>query len=151
MKPYIAVFAMLVCTSALSAEPMNLDWLQGHWCQTTGNAHTEEVWMKGSQGSSVGMARTLVDGNMTSFEYLRIVHKEGRTEYIAQPNGNPPTVFVATDTGPDSATFENPDHDFPQRISYARNEGGLVAEISGPSGGEKPMVIEIDYKPCEAK
>ena len=58
MKPYIAVFAMLVCTSALSAEPMNLDWLQGHWCQTTGNAHTEAV---AKMAAEQGAART-IDG-----------------------------------------------------------------------------------------
>lgn len=150
MKPYFAVFALLTCPGAFSAEPMNLDWLQGRWCQTTGNALTEEVWMSGSKGSSVGMARTLVDGNMTSFEYLRIVHKDGQTDYIAQPNGKSPTVFAATEIGPQSATFENPDHDFPQRISYVRAGDALLAEIAGPSGGEEPMVIKIDYQRCGA-
>lgn len=148
MKSKFVVFALLISPSAFAAEPLELEWLQGHWCQTTGNALTEEVWMAGSKGSSVGMARTLVDGNMTSFEYLRIVHKDGQTDYIAQPNGNPATVFAATETGPQSATFENPSHDFPQSISYAKTENGLLAEISGPSAGDKPMVITIDYVPC---
>jgi hypothetical protein len=73
---------------------------------------------------------------MVAFEFLRIVERNGGLVYIAQPDGRPPTDFVLTDIGADSATFENPAHDFPKMIRYAKQpDGSLEARIS--DGGQR--------------
>ncbi len=72
---------------------------------------------------------------------LRIVERDGGLVYIAQPNGRPPTEFVLTGMTADSATFENPAHDFPKMIRYTRRpDGSLEARISG-AGGERPQAF----------
>jgi hypothetical protein len=68
---------------------------------------------------------------MVAFEFLRMIERDGGLVYIAQPNGRPPTEFTLTAITADSATFENPMHDFPKMIRYTRRaDGSLEAIVS---------------------
>ena len=79
----------------------------------------------------LAVSRTLKGDRMTGFEFLRIVERNGGLVYIAQPGGRPPTEFVLTRISAESATFENPAHDFPKMIRYAkRPDGTLEARVS---------------------
>ena len=50
----------------------------------------------------------------------------------ASPQGrHPPTGFALVESGPRRAVFENPGHDFPQRIVYERTGDRLDARIEG--------------------
>lgn len=68
--------------------------------------------------------------------------------YIAQPGGRPPTSFKRTAGGEHWVRFENPDHDFPQRIEYRRQGDVLHAEVAGPGDNGEEAVIGFDYSPC---
>ncbi|HLS47992.1 MAG TPA: hypothetical protein VK012_05695 [Gemmatimonadales bacterium] len=51
-----------------------------------------------------------------------------------------------TQSGPDSALFEAPEHDFPRRIRYTRGtDGALTALIDGGEGSDR--VQEWRMKP----
>jgi hypothetical protein len=79
----------------------------------------------------LAVSRTLKGDRMIAFEFLRIVERSGGLVYMAQPEGRPPTDFVLTEIATESATFENPAHDFPKMIRYAkRPDGSLEARIS---------------------
>jgi hypothetical protein len=110
-----------------------LAWLSGAW---TGDKGTlEERWTPPAGGAMLGVSRTVKGGRMVAFEFLRIVERDGTLVYIAQPEGRPPTEFTLTRLDGEQATFENPAHDFPQVIRYAkRPDGGLEATISGAGG-----------------
>jgi len=69
-------------------------------------------------------------GRMSAFEFLRVVEKDGRLLYVAQPNGKTATEFTLVELEESRAVFENPFHDHPQRISYERVDDQLTAEIS---------------------
>ena len=88
----------------------------------------------------LAVSRTLKGDRMVAFEFLRIVERDGSLVYIAQPNGRPPTEFTLTAITADSATFENPTHDFPKMIRYSkRADGSLEARVS--DGGQKAEVF----------
>lgn len=88
----------------------------------------------------LAVSRTLKGDRMVAFEFLRIVERDGSLVYIAQPNGRPPTEFTLTALTADSATFENPTHDFPKMIRYSkRADGSLEARVS--DGGQKAEVF----------
>lgn len=91
----------------------------------------------------LAVSRTIVGGRLTEFEFLRIVERDGRLVYVAQPNGRPPTEFAMTRLDSTSVTFENPEHDFPKMIRYnARADGALVASVAGAAGqGERSWVF----------
>ena len=75
-------------------------------------------------------------GKMFAFEYLRIVERDGGLVYIAQPGGAKGTEFVLTELTATRAVFENPRHDYPNRIVYELSpESGLIATIGQTKGG----------------
>ncbi len=64
------------------------------------------------------------------FEFMHIATHGGRIAYIVQPGGDPPTLFRAVKVTEEEAVFERPDHDYPQRIRYAKTARGMTATIS---------------------
>lgn len=135
--------------AAASGDVQRLDWLQGHWCTGTNEERIEELWTAPASGESIGLNRTVQNGKMSAFEYLRIVRQDGNLTYIAQPGGESPTRFVLEDRGDDWLAFVNPQHDFPQRIEYRRSGEKLTAEISGPGSDGEVMTIPFRFETCE--
>ena len=97
-----------------------------------------EHWMQPLGGGMVGMGRTVVGEKMKSWESLRMVQTETGIEYIAKPSENQQeTTFKLTKLTPTEAVFENPEHDFPQRIIYRLiDENSLTARIEGTRDGQ---------------
>jgi hypothetical protein len=144
-----AIATLLVIAGAGAAPPApSLDWLAGHWCAERGDETVEEVWLPPHGGVAVGMSRTLSGDRTAAFEYLRIIDIDGLPAYVAQPGGRSPTTFRMTASGVQWVRFENPGHDFPQRIVYRREGDALHAEIAGPGTNGEQLVIPFDYRQC---
>ena len=110
-------------------------WIAGNWTGMDGPSALEERWTQPSGGAMLAVSRTVRGDRMIAFEFLRIIERDGMLVYVAQPSGRPPTDFTATKIESDSITFENPSHDYPQMIRYAkRADGGLDATISAAGG-----------------
>lgn len=119
-------------------EPLaSLAWLAGTWVSDDSEGpSTVEHWLVPEGGSMLGVNRAAQDGRTVFFEYLRIEAQPEGVAYLASPRGkSPPTRFAATASGPGFITFENPEHDFPQRIEYRREGDGLHMEVSGTVDG----------------
>src|SRR5690606_41004560 len=100
----------------------------------------------------VGYAYTQLDGRTEGWEQTRIELVDGVPHLIAMPMGNAPVRFAMTEAGAfaadsrldgDSITFENPAHDFPQRVHYMRVGDRLTAVISRLDGAD---AVEIHYR-----
>jgi 3-oxoadipate enol-lactonase len=115
-----------------------LAWLAGCWEGELASGTTyEEAWLAPRAGTMVGVARATRDGRALSFEYMRIFDDAGTPVFEAQPSGRPPTSFRARAVGVGRVTFENPAHDFPQRILYRLEPPDrLLARIEGERDGE---------------
>jgi hypothetical protein len=85
----------------------------------------------------LGVGRTVRSGRMVDHEFMQIrVGPEGKLVFIAMPAGKPEATFVATATELEDVSFENPSHDFPQKISYRKTgEVTMVARIEGTRNG----------------
>jgi hypothetical protein len=117
-----------------------LSWVAGTWRGESGGMVFEERWTPPSGGAMLAVSRTVKGDRMVAFEFLRIVERDGTLVYVAQPGGRPPTEFTLTALAADSATFENPSHDFPKMIRYVRQaDGSLEARVS--DGGEKAETL----------
>lgn len=127
-----------------------LAWMAGCWEQRRGSRVTEEQWMRPVGNAMLGMSRTVVGEQMRAWESLRILEDTERTVYLAQPNGGPATSFVASVVSDTLAVFENPAHDFPQRIAYRRiSADSLVAQISAErNGATRRMEIPMQRVAC---
>jgi len=123
-----------------------LGWLAGTWTGGDGPTRFEERWTPPAGGAMLAVSRTLKGDRMVTFEFLRIVERNGALIYIAQPNGRPPTEFTMTAITADSVTFENPMHDFPKMIRYTKHaDGSLEAQVS--DGGAKRETFLFKQRP----
>ena len=119
------------------ADLSRLAWLEGRWSGSEGGRETEEHWTSPAGSALVGMNKAVKAGRMVSFEFLRIQHTKEGTAYLASPGGAAPTAFPLVELGEARLVFENPAHDFPQRILYWLDAAGaLHARIEGSIGGK---------------
>ncbi len=110
-------------------------WLAGCWEMSVSGLTTEEHWMSPRGGLMLGLNRTIRSGRRPSYEFLILRESGSGLMLEAHPSGQKPTEFAATQVTPESATFENPEHDFPKRIRYAqRGQDSLVARVDGGEG-----------------
>jgi len=119
---------------AAQATLAQVEWFTGVWSATTASRTIEERWLPAGGGAMLATSRTMLasNGGMVAFEFLCVTERDGGLVYTAMPNAAPPTEFVLTKIDADSATFENPAHDFPKMIRYVRKpDGTMEATISG--------------------
>ncbi|MFK7831428.1 MAG: DUF6265 family protein [Congregibacter sp.] len=127
----------------------DLVWLAGCWQSEDGEPGSGEQWMMPAGGLMLGMSRSIRSGSAVSFEFMRIAGDNGEFVFTAQPEGGQATVFSAVARGESSMSFENLEHDFPQRIAYARSEDRLLATIAGSANGElREVVFAMRLVPC---
>lgn len=129
---------ILICilfTGLSNAQKLtDLDWMTGYWSSSQNGNTQEELWTPASGGLMLGLHRDVFSSGRSSFEYLRIVESENKIVYLASPGGQSPTSFTLTESGNNKAVFENPEHDFPQRIIYSLDGGRLTARIEDTAG-----------------
>ncbi len=85
----------------------------------------------------LGVSRTIKQGKTVEYEFMQLRQlPDGVLAFIPQPSGQPPSVFKLVHLGESEVVFENPEHDFPQRIAYSRpDEARLLASIEGVRKG----------------
>lgn len=133
-----------------------LSWLAGCWERTSVGGSLEEQWMAPRGGMMLGMNRMVRDGRAVAHEALRIEERQGALVYVADPSGQTRTEFTSVEVTDTSAVWENPEHDFPQRIVYrkgrpdslfaraeAEREGAMrgvdfrLGRVACPAGGSR--------------
>jgi hypothetical protein len=140
------VLIVLTSTTATAGDPIRpeigaLGWLAGHWRAAVEDAVIEEGWLGPAGGTMLGVNRTLADDRTVGFEFLRLEERDGGIVLFASPGGRfPATEFTMIEQEGQRAVFANPDHDFPQRITYRREGDRLHAEIEGAEAGEKKKI-----------
>ncbi len=100
----------------------------------------------------LGMSHTVVNGKTREYEFIRIVQEEnGDIFFIATPSGQKEARFKMTSATEREARFENPAHDFPQRIIYRREGDSLIGRIEGTSNGkERAVDFPLKRISCES-
>jgi hypothetical protein len=134
------VVCLLVLTAFASARAddtslARLGWLAGCWSSESGEAGSGEYWMAPAGGTMLGIGRTVKQGRTVEHEFLQIRDVDGRIVYIATPSGQKTAQFAAARVGEREVVFENPEHDFPQRIIYRLDGQKLHARIEGMRNG----------------
>lgn len=150
----IAVIAALLASTAVHADAVRVDqfkWLAGCWGFDIDNGRYEEIWSAPTGNNIVGFSRRIEDGFTREFEFMRIVTSGGGGfDYIAMPQGENETRFNSISAEGTRAVFENPDHDFPSRISYEFvPPDALNARIEGKSNGQAlRLSFPMKRRPC---
>ncbi len=97
-----------------------------------------EGWTQDPSGWLFGYAVNRDPSNqVTFFEQMRI-DDDG---LVVIDLNNDATRFQQVEAGPEWV-FENPEHDYPQRITYRPSQGRLDAEISLMNGSQKVTFLK---------
>lgn len=134
MHSLIAVLLFSVAGSALSQTMP--EWMAGAWTLEKDGMRMEEHWTRGNDELMTGMHQDVTAAGKTSFEFLRIERRGGTLVYLAMPHARPETPFPVKNQTATKIVFENPDHDFPQRIIYWRDGIRLCARTEGTIRGK---------------
>jgi uncharacterized protein DUF6265 len=123
-----------------------VSWLEGCWRDTSPKRTIDESWSAARAGVMRGTGRTTREGQVVDSEHV-VLRVDGEAlVYEAHPSGQPSAEFRSTKVGDQSIVFENPAHDFPQRIGYERQGAdALLAWTEGPVKGETKRV-EFRYQ-----
>jgi hypothetical protein len=155
---HAAVLAALILSApACGATESALDrlsWLAGCWRSDGAEHGSGEQWLAPAGGTMLGISRTVRRGATVAFEFMQLREApDGRLLFIAQPGGEAPTAFTLVPGAPAEAVFENPEHDFPQRVIYRLEEGGrLRARIEGSKAGvSKAVDFPMTRAACDAQ
>ena len=125
----------------------SLTWLSGCWESNTPDKKmsSTEQWMKPAGGMMIGAGRTVKDGKVLDYEFLRIVEEPDGVFYIAKPTENKDeTKFKLVRSSAWEVVFENLAHDFPQRVMYKLTGEKLHARIEGTKDG-KTRGLDFPY------
>ena len=135
----VAVVAASLARTGQAAKPTlnDLGWMAGSWIGTVQGVEMEEHWTAPKGGSMIGIHRDVGKGRTMLFEFLRIEQQGDQIVYLSMPNGrSPATPFPAKEITGTRVVFENPAHDFPQRIIYWKDGNDLRARIEGTMNGK---------------
>jgi len=131
---------------AQTASIKDVAWLQGCWEQRDGDRLVEERWMLPRAGSMLGVGRTTRGEKLIEHEFVVLTERDGRLAYEAHPSGQATATFVSKPISGREVVFEDPTHDFPQRVGYrSTGPGQLLAWVEGTSGG-RTRRVEFAYR-----
>ena len=143
MKHFVAMIAVFfaACSSdscrAAETDLSRLSWLEGLWTGTKDGVETEERWSSTKGGALLGTHKDTKNGRMVWFEFFRVDSTKDGVFYFASPQGAVATPFRLVTIADSRVTFENKQHDYPQRILYWLEGGALHARIEGPMNGKE--------------
>ena len=138
MKKQLLMFAALLsmAISLHAQEIERLAWMTGTWTQNKDGEIVQESWL-GPKGKMMAAVNLTSSAKRTSFEFLRIVETPTGLAYLASPGGKTPVEFKLKEMSDKRVVFENPAHDFPQRLMYwIEPDGAMTARIEGTVAGK---------------
>lgn len=143
MRILILMFILLTAESAFGQAAKTglskVTWLSGCWerqNETSGRT-TYEQWTRPDGGMFFGIGRTISNGKVASWEFMRIEPQDGSAIFSAQlPSSASATPFKLKFATATELVFENLQNDFPHRVFY-RTKGAdvLEARIEGKIDG----------------
>jgi hypothetical protein len=134
----LSVFCFDAAAQTSKPTVNDLSWLAGCWESNSNGREINEQWMKPLGQTMLGMGRTVSKGKTVEYEFVQIREdSDDSIHYVAKPSGQSEASFKLIKYQNREATFENPEHDFPQRVIYRLEpDGSLFARVEGTSNGK---------------
>jgi len=150
-KIIITLFILLICLSAITQTPSvkEFSFLLGNWELKTKNGKTTEHWKSNAKTYAGSSYKHHTKGDSTLTETIILKQINGVWHYCVtgyEKNNEGTTNFKLISSKNNTYIFENPAHDFPQRITYQpKGKNNLLAWIEGKMNG-KDLKIEFPYQ-----
>jgi hypothetical protein len=156
MKRFIALSCICLIWSACSHHenptpkreiPMDLmgfEKMQGTWISQQGNVQFTENWVL-KNDRLFGKGYLIKDKDTAFGESLVAEMINNRLVYIADVKDQLPILFACTNHTSDQWVFENPEHDFPKKITYTLKGTQLNVLLEGLVEDNKPFKETLNF------
>ena len=117
-----------------------MDWLAGSWAGDMWGGRFVAYYTTPEGGKIISHSRLMKDDKVAFYEF-EVFEDDGDTVFMRPfPGGNKADDLMLVKVEARKATFENPDKDYPTRITYQRaSDDELVIELSDPHGESKKV------------
>ena len=136
----IFLISSLIATCQENSIIKQLQQLNGLWKTGTAEKTIYESWQTISDMEMDGKSYKIKATDTIIFEQTKIVEKNNEVNYIAKvsnQNGGKEVPFKLISSANQTFIFENPEHDFPQRVIYQLvSKDSLHAWIEGKYKGK---------------
>jgi hypothetical protein len=113
----------------------HLNWLNGSWAMKTDEGTVTEQWKWVNDSLMEGSSDFIKGDSVIPFETIKIFRRDTSFYYEAKAagqNNEQPVAFTLTAYSDTGFVAENPQHDFPKRISYKLvNKDSIHAFVDG--------------------
>lgn len=148
----LLLLAIVSCKNPEATEKDQIktaNWLLGKWDTKTADGNLSENWKQLNDSTFQGESFFIKQKDTLHFETMTLQQKGEELFYSATVKGqneNKAVTFKLTNKNEKQLVFENPKHDYPQKITYTLiNKDSLVASISGVQLG-KPSSEKFGMK-----
>jgi hypothetical protein len=139
MLRLLCLFLIFVCADNFAQQDQKADfeklrWVEGVWIRTNTKAGriAHERWMTNGDNELIGFGVTMKGTDTLFFEKMKIVSRKDGIFYVADvPENKAPIDFRITEISINGFTCENPEHDFPKKITYQKDGSKMRANTSG--------------------
>jgi hypothetical protein len=137
-------FMLLSCQNKERKEKYEMlakaEWLLGDWENLSAEGRWSESWVKANDSTYNGQAFFIRENDTLHQEQIVLSQRGLAVNYtptVKGQNGDKPVQFNMTSAEGRKLIFENPAHNYPQKISYLQiTKDSLVADISGIQQGK---------------
>jgi Domain of unknown function (DUF6265) len=142
----ILVASLISCKKEMKPETKSYtqlqkaNWLLGEWENQTPEAHFTENWIKKNDSTFTAQSFVIAEKDTVFYENVILEQKNDSLFYIVSvkdQNREKPVSFYLTKSSEKQLVFENPKHDFPNKIIYNKvTNDSVFAEIYGTQNGK---------------
>ncbi|MFA5557110.1 MAG: DUF6265 family protein [Flavobacteriaceae bacterium] len=133
----VALLLLVSCKKENQVEYEKLakaEWLLGNWQHNSSDGLFSEKWNVKNDSTFLGNSSFVIEGKVVFSEEVNLVQRGKDLFYAVKITSEPsePTEFKLTSSSENKLVFENPENDFPKKITYNRiHNDSIYAEISG--------------------
>lgn len=143
----LSLVAISICSVSCKenkyTELAKVKWVLGNWENISPQGTLRESWEKQNDSTFLGNSYFLKDKDTLFSEKITLQQRGDQLSYVpVVPNQNSGKAisFVMTSVSDKQFVFENPKHDFPQRITYNLiRKDSISAQISGTENGKEKI------------
>jgi hypothetical protein len=149
-KTLLVLVAVAAPLHAQSRTLVDLHWLAGCWERTRPTSRMVELWTPAVNNVMTGTSWSVTDSSQRELEQLRLFARGDTLIYEAHPSTQAMNEFKSTKVSANEIVFEDPEHDFPQKITYRRvGADSLLAVTEGDRAGRaQPITFAFKKAPC---
>ena len=131
--------AIMLALVPVMGDVSQLGWLSGAWVdRRSDGTWTEDYWTPVRGELMIGAGLTGRGEAVRHFEHMRISKgADGAITFYGMPKGAAAVAFKMTKQTANEVVFENPAHDYPQRVTYRRDGDSVIATVSLIDGSKE--------------